>query len=46
MELRQSYFMLATVVGGVFGALVLGLSPASAASEAQNLVDPALRAMP
>jgi sulfur-oxidizing protein SoxX len=30
MELRQSHFVLATIAGGVLGALVLGLSGASA----------------
>jgi hypothetical protein len=30
MQLRQSYFVLATFVGGIFGAIVLGWGGASA----------------
>jgi sulfur-oxidizing protein SoxX len=38
MELRQSHFVLATIAGGVLGALVLSMSGASAqGSEGQAL---------
>ena len=34
MELRQSHYVLAAIAGAVLGSLVLGLSPAAAASAA------------
>lgn len=38
MELRQSQFVLAAIAGGIFGAMVLGMSAASAApSEGEKL---------